>query len=291
MRALFLPLLILSSCTFPMGGGECLVTPPAASAFLAEVPEGLPADISAALSAGRVAEAAAASVATFDEKMVEIARDPDLSAEWAKVVTPGAGDTRATARAAHVASDLPVQANRLRAAKVSQSEVRAVLDAATRGRMSAADTAELLATAADAAEKSGAFDGFADFVTARIDEGARGDELARVVTGELEARGDKVGDKVQVCHKPDNPDKMKTLSIGAAALEKHLAHGDTEGPCDGEAAGDGTTNKQAGKGGGNADKAAKGGGKGGGKGAGKGEGKGGGKGTKAGGKGAKAGGE
>ena len=40
------------------------------------------------------------------------------------------------------------------------------------------------------------------------------------------------GEKVTICHRhPSNPSKAKTLSISKAALEAHLAHGDTEGAC------------------------------------------------------------
>jgi hypothetical protein len=39
--------------------------------------------------------------------------------------------------------------------------------------------------------------------------------------------------KVTICHRPPgNPDNAKTLSVGCSALEAHLGHGDTCGPCD-----------------------------------------------------------
>ncbi len=40
------------------------------------------------------------------------------------------------------------------------------------------------------------------------------------------------GEKALVCHRPPgNPDKAKTLSVGASAVKAHLGHGDTEGAC------------------------------------------------------------
>lgn len=44
--------------------------------------------------------------------------------------------------------------------------------------------------------------------------------------------------KVTICHAPPgNPANARTISVAASALPAHLAHGDTEGPCeDGEAA-------------------------------------------------------
>jgi hypothetical protein len=39
-------------------------------------------------------------------------------------------------------------------------------------------------------------------------------------------------EKVTICHiPPGNPDKAKTLSIGAGSVADHLAHGDTLGQC------------------------------------------------------------
>lgn len=41
------------------------------------------------------------------------------------------------------------------------------------------------------------------------------------------------GDKVAVCHfPPGNPDNFHTIVVGAGAVGAHLAHGDTEGPCE-----------------------------------------------------------
>ena len=46
---------------------------------------------------------------------------------------------------------------------------------------------------------------------------------------ELEDAGE---DKVTLCHiPPGNPDNKKTITVGASAVEAHLAHGDTLGPC------------------------------------------------------------
>ena len=46
----------------------------------------------------------------------------------------------------------------------------------------------------------------------------------------LPAPGDD--DKITICHRPPgNPDAAHTITIGRAALEEHLRHGDTIGPC------------------------------------------------------------
>jgi hypothetical protein len=38
---------------------------------------------------------------------------------------------------------------------------------------------------------------------------------------------------VQVCHAPPgNPSNARTLTVSINALPAHLAHGDTEGPCE-----------------------------------------------------------
>ena len=40
--------------------------------------------------------------------------------------------------------------------------------------------------------------------------------------------------KVDVCHiPPGNPDNAHTITVGAPAVEAHLAHGDFVGSCDG----------------------------------------------------------
>ena len=46
-----------------------------------------------------------------------------------------------------------------------------------------------------------------------------------------EEKSEKAGEeKVTLCHK--SPDKSKkSITVGAAAVDEHLAHGDTEGPC------------------------------------------------------------
>ncbi len=39
-------------------------------------------------------------------------------------------------------------------------------------------------------------------------------------------------ERVTLCHKPpDNPENAQTLIVPSAAVEAHLAHGDTLGPC------------------------------------------------------------
>ena len=43
--------------------------------------------------------------------------------------------------------------------------------------------------------------------------------------------GDTNG-KVTLCHiPPGNPDAAHTITVGAPAVDAHLAHGDTLGPC------------------------------------------------------------
>lgn len=38
--------------------------------------------------------------------------------------------------------------------------------------------------------------------------------------------------KVTICHRPGGkPENAKTITVGASAVEKHLAHGDSRGPC------------------------------------------------------------
>lgn len=275
MRKLTPLFLILSACAMPSKqSADCLIEAATSAVFVPEAPTTLSADVSAALQAGKVAEAAAASVAAFEEKVTAIARDPQLSEEWVKVVATGGGDTRTAARTARVASDLPLQASRLRTAGMSTSDVAGVLDAASRGRLTASDTADLLSSAADAVEKSGTFADLADFLAVQIREGARGETLTKVVTDEIDARGDKVSGKVSICHRPPgNPDNSKTLELAASAVAAHLAHGDTEGACAGDETGGGK-----GKGGGQGAGAGQGGGGGGGGGKGKNAGQGGGKG-------------
>ncbi len=48
-----------------------------------------------------------------------------------------------------------------------------------------------------------------------------------------DGEGDEEDETVEVCHvPPGNPSNAHTLTVGAGALPAHLAHGDTEGPCD-----------------------------------------------------------
>lgn len=48
-------------------------------------------------------------------------------------------------------------------------------------------------------------------------------------------RADAAGggsEKVTLCHiPPDNPSAAHTITVGAPAVDAHLAHGDTLGPC------------------------------------------------------------
>ena len=53
-------------------------------------------------------------------------------------------------------------------------------------------------------------------------------------TGQATGKGDPdgKGDKVTICHvPPGNPANAHTITVGAAALKAHLAHGDYLGPC------------------------------------------------------------
>ena len=53
---------------------------------------------------------------------------------------------------------------------------------------------------------------------------------------EDESEGVRIrADKMQVCHvPPGNPSKAHTITVGGPAVEKHLAHGDLDEPCDGQ---------------------------------------------------------
>jgi hypothetical protein len=44
---------------------------------------------------------------------------------------------------------------------------------------------------------------------------------------------EKAGEKVKICHMPPgNPDNSHTITVGANAVQAHLAHGDMKGACD-----------------------------------------------------------
>lgn len=59
------------------------------------------------------------------------------------------------------------------------------------------------------------------------------------------------GGSVTICHRPPgNPNAAHTLQVGAAALDAHLGHGDTVGPCSGNGGGRGN-GRGPGNGGGN----------------------------------------
>jgi len=47
------------------------------------------------------------------------------------------------------------------------------------------------------------------------------------------------GGKVMICHKPGTPAE-NSLMVSQSAVRAHLAHGDTEGPCNGGGSGSGT---------------------------------------------------
>lgn len=233
MRLSLTLLLALTSCAgSAKNAAECLVAAGTSSVFLADLPAGISADVAATAQAGKAVEAVAKQAAAFDEQIREIAKDPAKSEEWAKVVKTGAGDTRETAHTARVATDLPAQATRLRTAGVDNPSVARVVDTASKARMANDDLAELFSAAADAVEKNGTFDDLGELMVVQIENGTRGVELTHVIAAEVEARGSKVADKVQICHRPPgNPDNSKTLEVGASAVSAHLGHGDTEGPC------------------------------------------------------------
>ena len=48
-----------------------------------------------------------------------------------------------------------------------------------------------------------------------------------------EKKSEKTGEKkVMLCHKSsDKSEKARSITVGAAAVDAHLAHGDTKGPC------------------------------------------------------------
>ena len=60
--------------------------------------------------------------------------------------------------------------------------------------------------------------------------------LCMAVTGLASADGpceEGPNGKVTICHiPPGNPDNARTIRIGCAALDHHLAHGDICGPCE-----------------------------------------------------------
>jgi len=52
------------------------------------------------------------------------------------------------------------------------------------------------------------------------------------LTGDCDDDSDS-GKKVTICHRPPgNPSNAKTIRVGAAAVDAHLAHGDSLGPCE-----------------------------------------------------------
>src|SRR5690606_15733093 len=57
-------------------------------------------------------------------------------------------------------------------------------------------------------------------------------ETSEKANARAKIAGEDGGD-VTVCHRPQgNPDQAKTMTVGKAALQAHLDHGDTESPCD-----------------------------------------------------------
>jgi hypothetical protein len=225
--------LLLTACSAAQKaatGEECLVVAGGDSLF-GKAPEGAPA-IAAAVRDGAIVAAAGDSARDFDAKMVEIAADPAASAQWSEVAPDPS-----KARAAGLAADLPTNASALRSAGVPEAEVRTAVEGASKARMSAADISDAFAAVGKHIETYGPFDGFGAWFVQVVQTGDRGPALMDDIEVEYQTRGGKVGnDKVQICHRPPgNPDNRKTLSIGASAVQAHLAHGDTEGPCEGDA--------------------------------------------------------
>lgn len=234
MRALALALL-LTACSAAQNaapGKECLVEAGGSSLF-GKAPDGAPA-IAAAVKDGAIVAAAGDSAKDFDAKMVEIAADPTLSDQWSKVATEPS-----KARSAGLAADLPANASALRSAGVPEAEVKTAVEGASKARMSAADISDAFAAASKSIAAYGPIDGFGAWFVSTVEAGDRGTALMDDIETEYQSRGSKVGDeKVQICHRPPgNPDNSKTLSIGASAVAAHLAHGDTEGPCEGDGGG------------------------------------------------------
>lgn len=73
-----------------------------------------------------------------------------------------------------------------------------------------------------------------DHRTDQQDEGDGGNEEDE--EGRDGAGDEENGGEYTVCHRPPgNPDNSRTITVGSkSALEAHLAHGDSRGPCDGD---------------------------------------------------------
>ena len=88
----------------------------------------------------------------------------------------------------------------------------------------AVSTTETYILQAPDVEGTGVWQGLAQF---------EGDTDPRDILGDSQCEVIMVtGERVTICHiPPGNPAKPKTLSVGAAAVPAHLAHGDTLGQC------------------------------------------------------------
>lgn len=66
-------------------------------------------------------------------------------------------------------------------------------------------------------------------------EGEKGKQEKRKTDREAESTPEENGkreEKVSICHRPGGkPENAQTITVGASAVEKHLAHGDSRGPC------------------------------------------------------------
>jgi hypothetical protein len=229
------------ACDQPRAQQDCAPDPKSSQLFVSDVASGMSSEVMDALNAGRLLENVAKQQVTFDQKMIAIAKDAKLSEEWAKVMKLSGDQARTTAETRGLAVDVPLQATRLRAAGVPNEEVVLIVDAAEKVRLPTADLASVMLVAAKSAEADGPIEDVGHWLTQKIEAGVRGEQLAKEVAGEHRVRGRKkleaevaAGKKVTICHRPPgNPENAKTIEVGVSALAAHLAHGDTEGPCDG----------------------------------------------------------
>ena len=207
----------------------------------------LTGDLEAARTAALASEGARLQAALFAQKIIAIAKDPAASEQWAKLIKIDSTEARTTAKKTGVAIDLPLQANRLRAAGVPNDEVAKAIDAAVASDVPVDEAATVLEVSATAAEQSGPIEDFGGWTVQQFKLGIRGPVFERMIRDEHKSRGKKAreadeasGEKTTICHRPPgNPNNAKTLEVGPSARAAHLGHGDTEGPCP-----DGTTKRE-----------------------------------------------
>lgn len=230
-----LSLILLAACgAAPTARVECPTPADAgpSAIFAATLPEGVSETVVAAASAGKVVEAADRQAEAFDDKIVEIAKDPALSEQWAKVVADPS-KARSAASESGLAVDLPALSSALRTGGVSADEVKTAIDGASKARLAPTETAAAFSAVSKAIEEYGPIEGFGAWFVTRVEAGDRGVVLLDAIEVEHQSKGKKVGpDKAEICHRPPgNPDNAHTISVGASAVSAHLGHGDTEGPC------------------------------------------------------------